>query len=111
MEFFVNREKIKTTHVCVECHASIFPVVKKQGLFFIEVAIWILSLFIVPQTAGVSVLIAVGYSTFRLLSKKMICPKCKSTDIVFNDSGIAKKIIQKRKELRSYGISSSDENY
>ena len=100
----MNRKKIKPTHVCVECHASIFPVVKKQGFFFIEVAIWILSLFIVPQTAGTSIFIAVGYSAFRLLSKKMICPKCKSTDIVFNDSDIAKKIIQERKELRSYGI-------
>ena len=107
----MNRKKIKTTHVCTKCTASINPMVKKQGLFFIEVAVWILSLFIVPQTAGTSIFIAVGYSAFRLLSKKMICPKCKSTDIVFNDSDIAKKIIQERNELRSYGISSSDKNY
>ena len=97
-----NKKKIKPTHVCVECHASIFPVVKEQGLFFIEVAIWILSLFIVPQTAGVSVLIAVGYSAFRLLSKKMICTKCKSDNIVHNDTDIAKQILQERNELRGY---------
>jgi len=107
----VNRKKIKTTHVCTKCTASINPVVKKQGLFFIEVAIWVLSLFIVPQTAGISIFIAVGYSTFRLLSKKMICPKCKSTDIIFKDSDIAKKIIRERNELRSYGVSSSEQNY
>ena len=95
-----HKKKIKTTHVCAECHRSIIPVVKKQGLFFIEVAIWILSLFIVPQTAGVSLLIAVGYSVFRLLSKKMICPKCKSDDIVLNDTDIAKQIIQERNEMR-----------
>lgn len=107
----MNRKKIKTTHVCTKCTASINPIVKKQGLFFIEVAIWVLSLFIVPQTAGTSIFIAVGYSAFRLLSKKMICPKCKSTDIIFNDSDIAKKIIQERNELRSYEISSSNKNY
>jgi len=106
----VNRKKIKTTHVCTKCTASINPMVKKQGLFFIEVAVWILSLLIIPQTAGTSIFIAVGYSAFRLLSKKIICPKCKSTAIVFNDSDIAKKIIQERNELRSYGISSSDKN-
>ena len=106
----MNRKKIKTTHVCTKCTTSINPIVKKQGLFFIEVAVWVLSLFIAPQTAGASVLIAIGYSAFRLLSKKMVCPKCKSSDIVFNDSGIAKKIIQERKELRRYGISSSDKN-
>ena len=105
------RKKIKTTHVCTKCTASINPVVKKQGLFFIEVAIWILSLFIVPQTAGASIFIAVGYSAFRLLSKKMVCPKCKSTDIVFNDSDIAKKIIRERNELRSHGVSSSDKKH
>ena len=102
---------MKTTHICKKCAASINPIVKKQGLFFIEVAIWVLSLFIVPQTAGTSIFIAVGYSAFRLLSKKMICPKCKSTNIIFNDSDIAKKIIQERNELRSYGISSSNKNY
>ena len=107
----MNREKIKTTHVCTKCTASINPAVKKQGLFFIEVAIWILSLFIVPQTAGASIFIAVGYSAFRLLSKKMICPKCKSSEIVFNDSDIAKKIIQERNELRSHGISSTAKNH
>jgi Zn finger protein HypA/HybF involved in hydrogenase expression len=96
----VNRKKIKTTHVCTECHSSIFPVVKKQGLFFIEVAVWILSLFITPQTAGVSVLIAIGYSAFRLWSKKMVCPKCKSDDIILNDTDIAKQIIQERNEMR-----------
>ena len=95
-----NKKKIKPTHVCVECHASIFPIVKKQGLFFIEVAIWILSLFIVLQTAGVSVLIAVGYSAFRLLSKKMVCSRCKSDNIVLNDTSIAKQILQERNELR-----------
>ena len=107
----MNRKKIKTTHVCTKCTTSINPVVKKQGLFFIEVAVWILSLFIVPQTAGTSIFIAVGYSAFRLLSKKKICPKCKSPDIILNDSDIAKKIIQERNELRRYGVSSSDKNY
>lgn len=99
----MNKKKIKTTHVCVKCHASIFPVVKKQGLFFIEVAIWILSLFIVPQTAGASLFIAVGYSVFRLLSKKMVCPKCKSNDIVLNDTDTAKQILQELRKLRGYG--------
>jgi Zn finger protein HypA/HybF involved in hydrogenase expression len=95
-----HKKKIKPTHVCTECHSSIFPVVKKQGLFFMEVAVWILSLFIAPQTAGASVLIAIGYSAFRLLSKKMVCPKCKSDDIILNDTDIAKKIIQEQNEMR-----------
>ena len=103
----MNRKKVKTTHVCTKCAASINPRIKKQGLFFIEVAIWILSLFIVPQTAGTSLLIALGYSAFRILSKKNVCPKCKSSAIVSNDSDIAKKIIHERNELRSYGVLNS----
>ena len=92
----MTRKKIKSTHVCTKCTASINPVVKKQGLFFIEVAIWVLSLFIVPQTAGVSIFIAVGYSAFRLLSKKMVCSKCSSSAIVLNDTPAAKEIIEER---------------
>ena len=72
---------------------------KKQGLFLIEIIIWILALFIVPQTAGASVILAVVYSVFRLASKKMICPKCNSADIVLNDTPAAKEIIQERNEV------------
>lgn len=103
----MNRRNIKTTHVCASCTASINPQIKKQGLFFIEVAIWILCLFIVPQTAGASVFIAVAYSAFRILSKKQICPKCKSSDIAPNDSETAKEIIREQNELRRHGVFNS----
>lgn len=90
------KKKVKTTHVCVTCTSYINPVVKKQGLFLIEIIIWILALFITPQTAGFSILIAVAYSVFRLLSKKMVCPMCKSADIVLNDTPAAREIIEER---------------
>jgi len=50
----------------------------------------------VVQTAGISVLVAVAYSVFRLLSKKMVCSRCGSSDIVLNDTPSAKEIIEER---------------
>ena len=90
------KKKAKTTHVCITCTSYMNPVIKKQGLFLIEIIIWILALFIMPSTGGVSILIAVGYSAFRLLSKKMVCSKCGSSDIVLNDTPEAQEIIQER---------------
>ena len=94
------KKKVKTTHVCITCTSYVNPVVKKQGFVLIEIIIWILALFIMPSTAGFSILVPVAYSVFRLLSKKMVCPKCRSCDIVFNDTPAAQKIIQERNELR-----------
>ena len=93
------KKKIKPTHVCLTCTGYVIPVVKKQGLFLIEVIIWILALFIVPQTAGTSILVSVAYSAFRLLSKKMVCPKCRSTDVALNKSSAAQEIIQERNKI------------
>ena len=73
--------KSKTTHVCKACKSKINPVIKKQGLFLIEIIIWILALFIMPSTGGASILIAIGYSIFRLLSRKVVCTKCGSDEI------------------------------
>ena len=53
-----------------------------------------------PVTAGVSIFIAVAYSVFRLLSKRMVCSKCGSTDIVLNDTPAAREIIQERNAAR-----------
>ena len=95
------RKKEKTTHVCLTCSAYVNPIVKKQGFFLIEIIIWILALFIVPQTAGASVLVAVAYSVFRLVSKNMVCPKCKSVDVSLKNTPAAQEIIQERNALRS----------
>lgn len=94
------KKKVKTTHVCITCTAYVIPVIKKQGLFLIEIIILILALFLVPSTAGVSLLIPVAYSAFRLLSKKIVCSKCGSTDIVLNNTPAAQEIIQERNEIR-----------
>ncbi|MFT5662472.1 MAG: hypothetical protein ACI9TV_003129 [Sulfurimonas sp.] len=94
------KKKVKTTHVCITCTSYVNPVVKKQGFFLIEIIIWILALFLMPSTAGTSIFIAVSYSVFRLLSKKIVCPKCRSTDIVINDTPAAQEIIQERNALR-----------
>lgn len=101
LNFFYNtadmhRKKVKTTHVCITCTGYVTPVVKKQGFFLIEIIIWILALFIVPQSAGLSILVAVAYSAFRLLSKQTVCPNCSSKNIVLNDTPQAKEIIEER---------------
>lgn len=93
-------KKPRTTHVCIDCEAYITPVIKKQGLFLIEIIIWILALFMTPSTAGASILLAVVYSVFRLVSKKIVCPRCSSKNIVLNDTPAAQKIIQERNEIR-----------
>lgn len=95
------KKKVKTTHVCITCTSYVNPVVKKQGFFLIEIIIWILALFIMPSTASFSILIPIAYSVFRLLSKKTVCPKCLSSDVIFNNTPTAQKIIQERNELRT----------
>ena len=95
------KKKVKTTHVCLTCTTYINPVAKKQGLFLIEIIIWVLALFLLPSTAGFSVLVSVAYSVFRLLSKKMVCTKCGSANVVLNNTPAAQEIIQERNALRS----------
>ena len=94
------KKKVKTSHVCITCTASVNPRRKQQGSFLIEIIIWILALFITPSTAGISILIAVAYSMFRLVSKRIVCPKCMSKDIVLDDTPAAREIIQERNALR-----------
>ena len=80
-----RRERLRSTHLCKSCKSYTNPIVKKQGLFLIEVIIWILALLIVAQSAGLSVVVAVGYSVFRFLSKKVVCSKCGSENIVLKE--------------------------
>ena len=80
-----RREKLKSTHLCKVCNSYTNPRIKPQGSFLIEIIIWILALFIVVQTAGFSVIVAAAYSVFRLLTKKKLCSKCGSEDIILND--------------------------
>ena len=94
------KKKVKTTDVCLTCTAYVNPVLKRQGFFLIEIIIWILALFITPATGGLSILVAVAYSIFRLLSKKMVCPRCGSTDVVLKNTPAAQEIIQERIEIR-----------
>ena len=96
----MHKKKVKTTHVCITCTSYVNPSFKKQGFFLIEIIIWILALFIMPSTAGVSILIPIAYSVFRLVSKKIVCPKCGSADIVLNDTTAAQEIIQERNAVR-----------
>ena len=77
-----RRAKLRSTHLCKACNSYTNPIIKKQGSFLIEIIIWILALFIVAQTASFSVLVAVAYSAFRLLTKKITCSKCASEDII-----------------------------
>lgn len=81
-----KRAKLRSTHLCKSCNSYTNPIIKKQGLFLIEIIIWILALLIVAQTAGFSVLVAVAYSVFRFLSKKVICSKCGSENIVLKST-------------------------
>jgi len=76
-----RRAKIRSTHLCKSCKSYTNPIIKKQGAFLIEIIIWILALFIVAQTAGFSVLIAIGYSVFRFFTKKTVCSECGSENI------------------------------
>ena len=81
-----RRDKLNSTHLCKACNSYTNPRIKTQGSFLIEIIIWILALFIVAQTAGFSVLVAVAYSIFRLVTKKKLCSKCGSEDIILNDT-------------------------
>lgn len=83
---YQSKKNSRATHVCKTCKSKMNPIINKQGIFLIEIIIWILALFIVPQTAGLSIFVAVAYSAFRLLSKKIVCSQCGSEDIVLKNT-------------------------
>jgi hypothetical protein len=53
------------------------------GSFLIEVILWLA--FIVP---------GIIYSIWRLSNKKLMCPQCKSSEIIPADSEMAKRLLK-----------------
>lgn len=61
--------------ICTACGSRIFPVKETRGSFAMEILLWLL--LIVPGLI---------YSLWRLTTKRLVCPKCKSDKFIPVDS-------------------------
>ena len=86
------------SHVCTICHSIITPKKINQGSALVELFVWIISLILITFTAGISILLAVAFSIWRVVSKKNICPECKAVDIVPIGTPVAKRIIAENQD-------------
>lgn len=62
-------------YICTDCGSQINPVKHTQGSFIMEIGLWLLLL--VPGLI---------YSIWRITSKRLVCPKCKSEKFIPLDS-------------------------
>ena len=91
----MKEEKYKGSHICKACHSIIIPKKRVKGSFAIELLLWIVSLALVPLTLGISLLIGLSYSFWRIFNKDLVCPVCGSTEVVPIDTPVAREIIEK----------------
>jgi DNA-directed RNA polymerase subunit RPC12/RpoP len=80
---------------CKSCGSTVLPKTKYKGSLFIEIILWIC--FIVP---------GIIYSIWRITTKRKICSKCKSENIIPLNTPEAEKAIAQNYKIPTYGNSS-----
>ena len=73
----------KEMSICSKCGNKSLPVEFVKGSFFIEVVLWLFLL-----------LPGLIYSIWRLTTKALVCPKCKTPGMLPLDSPMGKKLDQ-----------------
>lgn len=88
--FLVIQDKTKERpeQICTRCYQVGNPKEQVQGSFLIEVVLWLA--FLIPGMI---------YSIWRLTSKRMVCPSCKSTELVPTDTPRGKALLQESNKL------------
>lgn len=81
----------KTTHICTVCNSMVIPEKKAPGSSTLELAIWEAALLAALFTFGISFLLALGYSIYRMIKTEKVCPECTSKEIIRLNSTSANK--------------------
>ncbi|UFH59818.1 hypothetical protein [Sulfurovum mangrovi] len=79
--------------VCTECGTIGFAKSEIGGSAWVEILLFIISLFLVVPTLGFSLLISIAYMFHRRQSSKKVCKKC-GGKVVGVDTPMGKKIIK-----------------
>ena len=88
----MNKER--GSHVCTVCHSIVIPDKQYKGTFAMELFVWIGAILLVAFTSGVSLIVAIAYSLWRIVNKPKVCPACKAKEIVPVDTPAGIKIIK-----------------
>lgn len=81
------------SHVCTVCHSIIKPNKTSKSSFLMEAIVWIICLIAMPFSIGVSLVPAILFSLWRMISKIIICPECQAIEIVPIKTPAAQQII------------------
>lgn len=63
--------------LCTRCLETIAPVNVTKGSFWVELALWLTAVIWLPL-----ILLGIGYSIWRLVTRGKECPQCSSTEFV-----------------------------
>ena len=80
--------------ICIKCGHIDEPKNHISGTFISELALYIVFALIASQTTWLILILPFGYSIYRLSSKKQICSKCNSKEIIPLDSPNGKRLIE-----------------
>lgn len=94
-----SEEKTRRTHemarmeVCTMCGYAGSSVLSSKGSFLMEVGVWLLCFFAVAFAGLVALLVALGYSIYRLVSREKVCPSCGKPAMIPATSPRGKKVM------------------
>jgi hypothetical protein len=71
---------------CSHCHVLAVPMFRARGTFAGEIGVWVLALIGIPFTFGLSLLVGLLYSLWRVVAKDRICPSCRLPGVVPGNS-------------------------
>ena len=72
----------KPTHICTICNSAVIPEKQAPSSSTLELAIWEAALLSALFTFGISFLLALGYTVYRMIKTKKVCPECASKEII-----------------------------
>lgn len=79
--------------ICKKCYSSDVAE-KSKGSSAVEILVWIVGLVATCFTMGISIILPIFYTMWKMLSKYKVCGKCNSTQLVPVNSRAGKHLLQ-----------------
>lgn len=76
-------------HICKTCGHRGRPIIIADGSLLVEIFVWVLSVFTV-----FFLIVALWYSLWRFSSRKKVCEKCLSQEIIPENSPLGQKLVR-----------------
>jgi len=68
--------RLDVSSICEDCGHVGKPTKRLEGAFWVEALLWIIGVALIALTAGISLLIPIGYSIRRYTAATRVCYKC-----------------------------------